>query len=146
MILHHGLRVLDGHIYCGDIKISEAAMSRAAGVDRRVVITTVETIEKNPDIRDIYKNLHPIGHLKDVAPLMGWGAIAIVPSDASASGILSGIAYIIAKEGLSVRQVVVDDPDVVEVPKCFIITDSPIPSHLLQEIKMVPGVKSVALF
>ena len=144
MVLY-GLRVHDAHVFCGDIKVSDTAMARATGVDRRVVTATVTTIEKTPDLKAFFDKLHPVCHLRDVAPLMNWGAIEIVPTSASKPGILAGVAAIIAEAGISVRQVVMDDPDLFDEPKGFIVTESPVPERLLPRIKQVDGVKSVVL-
>ncbi|HEY7588018.1 MAG TPA: regulator [Thermoplasmata archaeon] len=140
-----GLRVHEGHVYCGDIKLSDTAMARATNVDRRVVTATVHTIEKNADLSAFFDRLKPVCHLRDVAPLMNWGALEIVPTNASKPGILAGVAAIIAEAGVSVRQVVMDDPDLIDEPKGFIVTESPIPERLLPRIKQVDGVKSVVL-
>lgn len=144
MVLY-GLRVHDGHVFCGEIKISDTAMARATSVDRRVVTATVQTIEKNPDLRAFFDRLRPVSHLREVAPLMNWGAIEIVATNASKPGILAGVAAIIAEAGISVRQVVMDDPELVDEPKGFIVTESPVPERLLPRIKQVDGVKSVVL-
>ncbi len=144
MVLY-GLRVREGHVFCGDIKVSDTAMARATGVDRRVVTATVQTIEKNGDLRAFFDKLKPVCHLRDVAPLMNWGAIEIVPTSASKPGILAGVAGIIAEAGINIRQVVMDDPDLFDEPKGFIVTESPVPERLLPRIKQVDGVKSVVL-
>jgi len=140
-----GLRVHEGRVFCGAIKISDTAMARAAGVDRRVVTATVRTIDKNPDLRAFFDRLKPVCHLGEIAPLMEWGAIEIVPTNASKPGILAGVASVIAEAGISVRQVVIDDPEIVDDPHGFIITESPVPERLLPRIKQVDGVKSVVL-
>jgi len=145
LMLRHGLRVHDGHVYCADIKISDTAMARATGVDRRVVTATVATIERNPELRAFFDRLKPVSHLRDVAPLMNWGAIEIVPTNASKPGILAGVAAIIAEAGISIRQVIMDDPELVDDPHGFIVTESPVPERLIPRIKQVDGVKSVVL-
>src|SRR6266550_3450683 len=83
--------------------------------------------------------------LRDVAPLMNWGAIEIVPTNASKPGILAGVTSIIAQAGISVRQVIMDDPEIVDDPHGFIVTEAPVPERLLPMIKQVDGVKSVVL-
>lgn len=45
-MLSYGLRIKDGKIYCGSIELSFSKIARAIGVDRRAVMSTVETIEK----------------------------------------------------------------------------------------------------
>ena len=145
LMVLYGLRVHEGRVYCGGIKVSDTAMARAAGVDRRVVTATVQTIDKTGDLRAFFDRLRPVCHLGEVAPLMNWGAIEIVPTNASKPGILAGVAAIIAEAGISVRQVIMDDPEVVDEPHGFIVTETPVPERLLPRIKQVDGVKSVVL-
>jgi predicted regulator of amino acid metabolism with ACT domain len=146
VMLEYGLRVDAGRIYCGRVRISETALGRAAGVDRRVVSATVRTIEDNEELAQIFSRLWPVCHLRDVAPLMRWGAIEIVPTDARKPGILAGVSSIISRASISIRQVIVDDPEVVDQPRGFIITESPVPSELLPEIKDVEGVQGVVIY
>src|SRR5439155_1583477 len=83
------------------IKISDTSLARAAGVDRRVVTATVDTIAKNPELGNFFDRLLPACYLRDVAPLMNWGAIEIVPTNAAKPGILAGVTTIIAQAGLA---------------------------------------------
>src|SRR4030067_926087 len=101
-------------------------MARAAGVDRRVVTATVRTIEKSPELRAFFDRLRPTCNLRDVAPLMEWGAIEIVPTNASKPGILAAGAAIIAEAGISVRQVIMDDPEAVDDPHGVIVMQGPL--------------------
>jgi predicted regulator of amino acid metabolism with ACT domain len=146
LMLEYGLRVQGRKVYCGKIRVSETALGRAAGVDRRVVSATVRTIEGNDELAQIFSRLWPVCRLGDVAPLMRWGAIEIVPTDARKPGILAGVSSIIARASISIRQVIVDDPEVVDEPRGFIITESPVPSELLPEIKAVEGVQGVVIY
>ena len=141
----YGLRVQGGNVFAGDIKLSDTAMARAAGVDRRVVTATVDTIDKNAELRSFFDKLRPVCNLLEVAPLMNWGAIEIVPLNAAKPGILAGVAAIIAQAGISIRQVIMDDPELVDDPHGFIVTEAPVPERLLPQIKQVDGVKSVVL-
>src|SRR5437879_8841498 len=111
LMVAHGLRVKDGGVFAGPIEVSDTAMARAASVDRRVVTATVKTIRNNAEALKFFERLRPVCHLGDVAPLMGWGAIEIIPTSASKPGILAGVASATAERGISVRQVIVDDPD-----------------------------------
>jgi len=145
LMVRYGLRVREGQVYAGPIEISDTAMARAAGVDRRVVTATVKTIEKSPEALKFFERLRPVCHLGEVAQLMGWGAIEIIPTSASKPGILAGVATAIAEAGISVRQVIVDDPEVSDDPHAFIVTEQPVPERLLPRIRAVEGVKSVVL-
>ena len=146
LMVQYGLRVQGGQIHAGPIEVSDTAIARAAGVDRRVVTATVKTIERNPEAIRFFERLMPVCHLGEVASLMGWGAIEIIPTSASKPGILAGVASAIAEAGISVRQVIVDDPEVSENPRAFIVTEQPVPERLLPRIKAVDGVKSVVLY
>ncbi|MEE8232688.1 MAG: hypothetical protein V3R46_05145 [Thermoplasmata archaeon] len=145
-MLTYGFRVKGDRVYCGDVAVAETALGRALGVDRRVVTATVRTIQRNPDLARIFRRLRPVAHLREVAPLMGWGAIEIVPTDARTPGILAGVSSIIARASISIRQVIVDDPDVVDEPRGFIITDAPVPSELIPAMKAVEGVQGLVLY
>ncbi len=145
LMVKYGLRVREGQVYAGPIEISDTAMARAASVDRRVVTATVKTIMRSPEALKFFERLRPVCHLGEVAPLMGWGAIEIIPTSASKPGILAGVATAIAESGISVRQVIVDDPEVSDDPHAFIVTEQPVPERLLPRIRAVEGVKSVVL-
>lgn len=144
-LLTHGFRVEDGRVHAGDVEISDAAIARAADVDRRVVASTVETIAGEPKLRRVFANLRPVAHLKDVAPEMGWSSLEIIVEDARAPGILAQITEIIAEESISIRQAIADDPDLVEDARLLVVTGSQVPMSLIPEMKEVAGVRSVVI-
>lgn len=144
-LLTHGFRVAEGRVYSGDVEISDAAIARAADVDRRVVASTVETIVDEPDLRAVFANLRPVAHLKEVAPEMGWSSLEIIVRDAREPGILADVTSIIAGARISIRQAIADDPDLVEDARLFVVTESQVPMELIPEIKAVDGVESVVI-
>jgi len=146
LLIRNGFRIHEGKIYCGDVELSDSAVGRAAGVDRRIVSATAQTIERNPELAKIFTHFQPTLHLKEVAPNLGWGVIEIVPDNASRPGILAGVSNVISQENISIRQAVVDDPYFSEEPKLFIVTEKAVPSTLIPTIQRVPGVKSVTIF
>lgn len=146
LLIRHGFRIKDGKIYSGDVELSDSAVGRAAGVDRRIVSAAAQTIERNPELARIFTHFQPTLHLKDVAPNLGWGVIEIVPDNAGRPGILSGVSNVIAAEGISIRQAIVDDPYFSEEPKLFIVTEKAVPSTLIPTMQRVQGVKSVTVY
>lgn len=144
-LLTHGFAVRADGVYSGDVAISDTALARACNVDRRIISATVETIRREPELLKVYSRLLPACLLKDAAPIMRWGVIEIVPSDAREAGILAHVAVVIAKRGLSIRQAIVDDPDLVEEPRLYVITESPVPMDVISEIREGRGVKSVVI-
>lgn len=141
-----GLCIRDDTVFCGDIKIADSALARAAGTDRRIVAATIQTIQDHPELRQAFSRFQPTLHLKEVAPALGWGVLIIVPENASTPGILAGVSSIIAREGISVRQAVVDDPDFIDEPKLYIVTEEPLPPRIIPDIQGSPGVKSVTMY
>lgn len=145
LLLRYGFSVQDGEIWAGEVGLTDTGLARAAGVDRRVVKATVETIEGGGSLHKVFSRLVPTCHLREAAPSLGWGVLEIVPTDASEPGILAGVATIIADHGISVRQALVEDPEFAEEPRLYIITEHPIPAALLPEIQDVRGVSEVVL-
>lgn len=145
LMVGYGLRVKDSRMCAGEIELADSAVARAAGVDRRVVTATVRTIARTPALLEFFEKLWPVCHLGNVAPLMRWGAIEILPTNAAKPGILAGTTSIIAEAGISVRQVIVDDPDIFEDPRALLITERPVPERLLPRIRDLEGVRGVVL-
>ena len=144
-LLTHGFRVSKEGVFAGDVAISDTALSRACNVDRRIIQATVQTIRDEPELWNVYSRLQPTTLLKDAAPALRWGVIEIVPSDARAPGILAHVAGVISARGISIRQAIVDDPDLVEEPRLYVITESPVPLDAISEIRDGKGVKSVVI-
>lgn len=145
LLLEHGLRVHSGAVYCGEIELADSAIGRAAGVDRRIVRATVETIESHQDLISVFGRLRPTALLKDVAPVMGWSAIEIIPANAQTIGIIADVTSVIARAGISIRQAMVSDPDLSAEPRLYVITEAPVPPEIIPEIKSCRGVKSILI-
>lgn len=145
-LLRYGLRIEKDHVYCGDVQIADSSLARAAGVDRRVVKSTIETIKGDPTLLKFFSQLLPTNHLKNAASAMGWAAIEIVPTNAHEPGIISSVAEILSRSNISIRQAIVDDPMTSEEPKLFIVTESPVPSDLIPLMLQAKGVKGVTIY
>lgn len=144
-----GLRVVkedeEARIYCEDIEIKPNSIARAIGVDRRVVVGVIDKITGDSTLASFFRDLVPVANLGRASSRMGFGVIQIVPESAGKPAIIAGVSQIIAREGISIRQVIVDDPELTEDPKGIIVTDSPVPASLLPEIRKVPGVQAVVI-
>ncbi|UCE81276.1 MAG: regulator [Methanobacteriota archaeon] len=145
-LLRYGLRIDRSHVYCGEVQIADSALARAAGVDRRVVKSTIETIKGDPTLQKFFSQLLPTNHLKNAASAMGWSAIEIVPMNADEPGIISGVAEVLSRSNISIRQAIVDDPMTSEEPRLFIVTESMVPSEVIPLIRQAKGVKGVTIY
>ena len=145
-LLKYGLRIDRDHVHCGEVQIADSSLARAAGVDRRVVKSTIDTIKGDPTLLKFFSQLLPTNHLKNAASAMGWSAIEIVPMNAHEPGIIASVTDILSKSGISVRQAIVDDPMTSEEPKLFIVTESQVPPELIPVIRQARGVKGVTIY
>lgn len=145
-LLKYGLKVRDNKIYCEEIELPDSKIARAFDIDRRIISSTIKTITEKKDLKKVFSRLKPTCHLKDVAPEMKWGVIEIIPEDPSMPGILANVATIIANNNISVRQAIVDDFELSEEPRLFIVTEKQIPGTLIPKIRKVKGVKALLFY
>jgi len=147
ILVENGLSVKNGRIYLNDIEIPPVRVARVAGVDRRTVTETLVAINANRELRLIFQGLRSAGHsLKEIAKHLNLGVVEITPVDARIPGILANSAMILAKSGLSVRQAIVDDPELSPEPKLTLIVEKKIPGELIPEFLKVHGVAKVSVY
>ncbi len=141
------VKLIDGEpkIFCDNIEIKPNAIAKAYHVDRRVVVNMLNRIINDETLYSFFSHLRSTANFSETGSNMGMGVIEITPEDANRPGIISGVIKIISDHGLNIRQVMTDDPDLIENPKAFVITQGLIPASLLNDVKKVPGVKAVTL-
>jgi len=124
VLVENGLSVQNNKIYLNQIEIPPVRIARVAGVDRRTVNETINTIKTSPDLKLIFEEIRPAGHsLKEIAKHINLGVLEITPINAKSLGILSNAATVLNKAGLSIRQAIVDDPELSPEPKLTLIVD-----------------------
>jgi len=147
ILIQYGLSIRDGKIYCDKIVIPAVGISRVVGVDRRTVTYTIKMIESNPDLRVIFRHLKPAGaSLREVARYLNLGVVEITPVDARMPGILSGSASLLAEKGISIRQAIVDDPELTPEPKLTLIAEKKIPGEIIPELLKIKGISKVSVY
>jgi len=147
LILQRGFQVNDqARVVSGEIEIPHAQIAKELGVDRRVVDTTALAIREDEALWKVFKNVRSMTYLGDVAPILGLGVIEITPVNAAKTGLLGDVASSVAKNGLSIRQAISDDPYFVENPKLTIITEGKIPGDLVQLLMEIEGVRRVTVY
>ena len=144
--LENGLALKDGRIDLNKTEIPTARVARAAGVDRRTVTETIRMVSEHPDLRMIFENLQSAGlSLRGVAKPLGLGVVEITAQDPKAAGILAGASKLLADAGISIRQALVDDPDLVPEPKLTLISERSVPGNLIPEMLKIAGVAKVSV-
>jgi len=147
VLVENGLSVRDGKIFCNEIEIPPVRIGRVAKVDRRTVVEALKMIERNSELKEIFERLRSSGHsLKEVARHLELGVVEITPVDARMPGILAESAMILAKNGISIRQAIVDDPELSPEPKLTLIAETKIPGELIPEFLKVKGVAKVSVY
>ena len=68
------------------------------------------------------------------------------PADARKTGILANAAMILTQNALSIRQAIVDDPELSPEPKLTIIVEKKIPGKLIPELLKISGVEKVSIY
>ncbi len=147
LLLERGFQINDkGRVVSGNIEIPHTQIAHDTGVDRRVVDATCEVILNDTQLMQIFRNVHTIPFLKDVAPYLGLGVIIIAPDDAARKGLLGSVATTVAEYGVIIRQAVSDDPYLTENPKLTIITEGKVSGELVNTLTKINGVKSVTVY
>ena len=144
LMLRLGISVRDGVPYCGDIEISDTALGRAVGADRRVARAAINRISDDPALKEFFAGIRPITLLADVAHLMGCSTLEIIPTNASMPGILADVSSVTLAAGISIRQAVIDDPDG-RSARLLIVMDSPFPAEMIPSLKKCRGISSIIL-
>jgi len=147
VLVENGLSVRSGKIYINEVEVPPVRVARVAGVDRRTVVETLAAIKANHELRGIFEGLRSAGHsLKEVARHLGLGVVEITPVDARMPGILANSAMLLSRRGLSIRQAIVDDPELSPEPKLSLIVERKIPGELIPEFLKIKGVAKVSVY
>ena len=147
VLVENGLSVRNTKIYLNEIEIPPVRVARVAGVDRRTVKETLNTIETNRELRLIFEEIRSAGHsLKEIDKHLDLGVVEITPVDARMPGILANAAMVLAKNGLSIRQAIVDDPELSPEPKLTLIAEKKIPGELIPMFLRINGVAKVSVY
>jgi len=147
VLVENGLSTKNDKIYLNQIEIPPVRIARVAGVDRRTVNETLSVIKANRELRLIFEEIRPAGHsLKEIAKHLNLGVVEITPVDAKTPGILANSAMILTKGGLSIRQAIVDDPELSPEPKLTLIVEKKIPGELIPLLLNVKGVAKVSVY
>ncbi|MEM2917602.1 MAG: amino acid-binding protein [Candidatus Bathyarchaeia archaeon] len=147
ILVENGLSIRNGKIYLNEIEIPPIRIARVAGVDRRTVKETINYIKTNRELRIIFEGIRSAGHsLKEIAKHLNLGVVEITPVNAKMPGILAYSALILAKNGLSIRQAIVDDPELSPEPKLTLIAEKKIPGELLPQFLEVKGIAKISVY
>jgi hypothetical protein len=79
----------------------------------------------------------------ELAPVLDLAVLTVWVEDESESGIVAEVTALIADRGISIRQIISEDPEFAADPKLYVVTDESLPGDLLVEIRRLPFVRKV---
>ena len=143
--LRLGLKV-DGKgiIYVGKIELSPAKIARVLGVDRRVVIETAKAIANDDKLLQIFYRLEPRAFMGNAAKELGFDTIEM-RADPKKKGIVAAVTKVLADEGIVIRQVISDDPDLFPDPVLTIIIDGKLNAKVIKKLKEFEFAKEILI-
>ncbi|MDI9610045.1 MAG: ACT domain-containing protein [Archaeoglobaceae archaeon] len=142
--LRLGISVREGKAFCNNIELIPAKIAEAIGVDRKVVVSAIQNIENDPDLREVFANLKPVANITEIARYLGFGVLEVY-AESSKVGIVAGVSSALAKEGISIRYILAEDPEISVESKMTVVTNTKIPGKVVEEILRVEGVKKVII-
>lgn len=143
-MLRYGLRVDEkGRIYCAEIEMPPAKIGRALGVDRRVVIETAKGIAKDRELYGIFSSLRPTAFVGGAARKLGFEVLEI-EADPNMKGIIKDVSALIADAGITIRQIVADDPDIYPNPKLTVVLERALPGSAVEKLKKNRKIKRIS--
>ncbi|RLF37235.1 MAG: amino acid-binding ACT domain protein [Thermoplasmata archaeon] len=142
--LRLGVSVRDGKAYCGPIELVPTKIADAVGVDRKVVMAAIQNIEGDEELRKVFSALKPVANITEVARILGFGVLEVY-AESHKVGIVAGVTSILAREGISIRYILAEDPELSIESKLTIVTETKIPGRLVDEILQVDGVEKVVI-
>ena len=146
-LLRNGLSVREDKIYVNKVEVPALKVARVIGVDRRTVKETIRAINMDKEIKLVFSGLESAGpSFRAVAKQLGLGVVEIFSDNPKQVGILANAASVLALHGLSIRQALVDDPEMNPDPKLTLIGDQVIPGKAIPLILKIRGVAKVSVY
>lgn len=146
LLLERGFSVNEeGRVVSGGIEIPDTGIAREVGVDRRVVDATTDAILADNELRPIFENISSIPSLMDLAPVLDLTVLTVTVIDETQPGIVADITTRIADHGVTIRQIVSEDPEFTQSPKLYVVVDEELPGELINEIRGVDFVRKIQL-
>ncbi|AEN06497.1 amino acid-binding protein [Halolamina sp.] len=144
LLLERGFSINDeGRVVSGSIEIPNTQIAGEIGVDRRVVDSTTDALLADEELRRIFQNISAVPSLMDLAPMLNLTVITVEVGDADSPGLVADVTGLIAEEGLTIRQVISDDPEFADEPKLYVILDEAPSGELLKAVRELSFVRQV---
>ena len=146
LLLERGFSVNDdGRVVSGGIEIPNTGIAREIDVDRRVVDSTTDVILDDPELRRIFQNISQVPSLMDLAPVLDLTVLTIAVDDADQKGIVADVTSTLARNDVSIRQTISEDPEFTDEPRLYLVTDQDLPGAVITELRDLEFVRKIEL-
>ena len=146
-LLKNGFSIKGKRIFVNEVEIPTLKVARAVGVDRRTVNETIRAMDLDRKVKTVFSKLESAGpSLRAAAKQLALGVVEITADNPSKVGILANASSVLAQHGISIRQALVDDPELNPNPKLTLIGDKVIPGKAIPLILKIPGVAKVSVY
>jgi predicted regulator of amino acid metabolism with ACT domain len=143
-LLENGFGVNEqAKIHCNGVEIPATHIAKVIGTDRRVIDMTGQRIVSDPTLKEIFLNMRATPDLSQVASALKLTVITILPRNAAEKGIVGAAVQVLHRYSLGIRQIFVTDPYFSEHPRLVIIIDEPLPSGVIEELRMQPQIRQI---
>ncbi len=141
-----GMRVSDDEkIFVDDVEVDYSAVARAVDVDRRVVKQTVQQIRRNRYLYSLFSKTKPLGtSLVNLVSHLGYTAL-VIEADPKSPGVMAGVAEILSRHGMVVRQAVAEDPEMVQDAKMTLVIEGQLTGQAMEELHGLDVVRSIKI-
>jgi uncharacterized protein len=141
-----GMRVSDDEkIFIDDVEVGYSAVARAVGVDRRVVKQTARQIRGNRYLYSLFSMTRPLGtSLVNLVSQLGYTAV-VIEADPKSSGVMAGVAEILSRHGMVVRQAVAEDPEMVAEAKMTLVVEGQLTGQAMEELRRLKLISSMKI-
>jgi len=114
-------------------------------VDRRVVKQTAQQIRRNRYLFSLFSRTRPLGtSLVDLVSQLGYTAI-IIEADPASPGVMAGVAEILSRHGMVVRQAVAEDPEMVPDAKMTLVVAGQLTGQAMEELNGLKVIRSIKI-
>jgi|YelNatPaOPRAMG01_1025707.scaffolds.fasta_scaffold03537_8 predicted regulator of amino acid metabolism with ACT domain len=145
LIVELGLRVYGEEVYIGPLKVTLTSIANALNVDRKTVKEAVKILSTDEKLGPVLSKIRSAGaFLNEASKILGY-TLVVVEADSHMPGIVAGITKIIADAGISIRQIIAEDPDLFPEPKLYMIVDGKLQENLISKMFKVQGVRKIAV-
>jgi predicted regulator of amino acid metabolism with ACT domain len=143
-LVHYGIGVRNGKVYCGEIEVPISELARVIGVNRKIIYHTIEMIERHNALRLFFEKLEPELKIEEIAPMMNWEVLEVELDENTHKEATAKILEILSRE--KGRLVSAHLRNLYgETPTLSVVIDRPIQSETIARIKDVPGAKKLLL-